>query len=114
MRQEHGARPRAWFRAGDAEPGSGAQQQLTCIDAFVEGSCTAPDLVRGRYRARSLSMDRGERVRGALQELYDRVFMLVEDYAQPEFREPGDLSDPELPAAVRAVRDGPRDSPSGG
>jgi hypothetical protein len=53
----------------------------------------------GRITAREFQ--EVERLRGPLEELFGRVFMILEDYAiAPELAEPGDLSDTELRAAV--------------
>ncbi|WP_051744776.1 hypothetical protein [Streptomyces yerevanensis] len=51
------------------------------------------------------------RVQGALGALFDRVFMILEDYSvDPELAEPGDLDDVGLQTAVHAAWDAYRHS----
>ncbi|MER6025622.1 hypothetical protein [Streptomyces sp. NPDC001851] len=98
------ARQRAWSRPSDVAPGSSAARQLELLDQLVEGTCTASDFAHGWWKARRASQMDGERIQGPLADLFDRVFMLLEDYeVEPDLREPGDLSAAELSAAVRGV-----------
>lgn len=95
---------RAWSRPGDVDPASAAARQLTLLDAFTDGTCGAPDFDHGWWEARRASQANGERVQGALEDLFDQVFMILEDYSvDPELAEPVDLDDTGLQTAVRAV-----------
>lgn len=95
---------RAWSHPGDVDPGSAAARQLTLLDAFTDGTCSAPDFAHGWWEARRVSQANGERVLGALEDLFDQVFMILEDYSvDPELAEPGDLDDAGLQTAVRAA-----------
>ncbi|MGW2486750.1 hypothetical protein ACWCV9_05945 [Streptomyces sp. NPDC001606] len=92
---------RAWSQPDEVAPTSAAARQLELLDWFIEGSCNAPDFTHGWWDARRASQANGERLRGALADLFDQVFMILEDYSvDPELAEPGDLSDAELRAAV--------------
>ncbi len=95
---------RAWSRPADVAPGSGAAQQLALLDELVTGARSAPEFAHDWWKARRTSQTNGERIQTPLAELFDRVFMILEDYAvDPDLREPGDLSDEDLRAAVREV-----------
>lgn len=96
---------RAWSRLGDVDPASATAQQLALLEAFTEaGTCSAPDFAHGWWAARRASRTNGERVRGALGDLLDEVFMILEDYeVDPDLTEPGDLDDAGLRTAVRAT-----------
>ncbi|MFS4091281.1 hypothetical protein [Streptomyces sp. AF1A] len=92
---------RAWAHPAEVDPHSAAARQLALLDAFAEGSCTASNFARDWWKERRASQANGERLRGPLEDLFDRVFMILEDYSiSPELAEPGDLSDTELRAAV--------------
>ncbi|WP_370413707.1 hypothetical protein [Streptomyces fradiae] len=98
---------RAWSRPTDVEPGSAAARQLTMLHEFIIGACSAQEFARGWWEARRESQAIGERIRGPLADLFNRVFMSLEDYAiEPDLREPGDLSDAELQAVVREIMKG--------
>ncbi|MET8828653.1 hypothetical protein ABZX40_11340 [Streptomyces sp. NPDC004610] len=95
---------RAWSRPGDVDPSSAAARQLALLAAFTDGTCGAPDFAHGWWEARRASRANGERIQGALGDLFDQVFMILEDYApEPELAEPGDLDDAALRTAVRAT-----------
>ncbi|MFJ4329190.1 hypothetical protein ACIP3A_39610 [Streptomyces tricolor] len=94
----------AWSRPAEVEPHSAAARQLDLLDAFTRGAYGAADFARDWWEARRTSQASGERLRGPLGDLFDRVFMILEDYSvHPELAEPGDLSDDELRAAVTEV-----------
>jgi hypothetical protein len=96
---------RAWSRPSDVDRGSAAARQLALIDKSTKGTCTASEFAHGWWEARRASQSNGERIQAPLGDLFDRVFMLLEDYeVSPDLREPGDLSDAELAAAVREVQ----------
>ncbi|MFI0087218.1 hypothetical protein [Streptomyces bobili] len=100
----HPPRHRAWSDAADVDPSSAAAQQLTLLDAFTHGTCTAPDFAHSWWKARRASQANGERLQGALGSLFDHVFMILEDYAvDPDLAEPGDLDDAGLRTAVVAA-----------
>ncbi|WP_432084945.1 hypothetical protein [Streptomyces sp. bgisy095] len=100
-------RRRSWRTPADVAPDSAAAEQLRLLDGFTSGRITAADFALGWYPARSASTANGERLHGPLSDLFDRVFMLLEDYTHdPSLREEGDLSDTELLAAVTALTRG--------
>ncbi|MEU8652297.1 hypothetical protein [Streptomyces sp. NPDC048737] len=71
------------------------------LDAFSDGTCGAPDFAHGWWEARRTSQAKGERVQGTLGDLFNKVFMILEDYSvDPDLTEPGDLDDAGLPTAV--------------
>ncbi|WP_416978803.1 hypothetical protein [Streptomyces sp. T028] len=95
---------RAWSHPDDVDPTSAAARQVALLRAFTDGTCGAPDFAHGWWEARRASQANGERVEGALGTLFDRVFMILEDYSvDPDLAEPGDLDDTELLTAVRAA-----------
>lgn len=96
---------RAWPRLGDVDPANATAQQLALLEAFTEaGTCGAPEFAHGWWDARRASQTNGERVRGALGDLLDEVFMILEEYSvDPDLAEPGDLDDAGLRTAVRAT-----------
>ncbi|MFJ8544168.1 hypothetical protein ACIRFH_19470 [Streptomyces sp. NPDC093586] len=95
---------RAWSHPGDVGPDSAAARQLELLDAFTDGSCSAPVFAHDWWKARRASQANGERVQGALGDLFDQVFMILEDYSvDPDLAEPGDLDDAGLQTAVRAA-----------
>lgn len=99
-------RARAWSRPGDVDPASAAARQLALLDAFTAGTCGAPDFAHGWWEARRASQANGERIQGALGDLFDQVFMILEDYSvDPDLAESGDLDDAGLRTAVRAAWD---------
>lgn len=102
----HQSLHRAWLRPSDVESGSAAAEQLRLLDDFSAEVCSAPEFAHAWWEARRASQASGERIQGPLEDLFGGVFMLLEDYAvDPDLREPGDLSDAELLAAVRHICD---------
>jgi hypothetical protein len=107
----HPPEHRAWSHLDDVDPTSAAARQVTLLHAFTDGTCSAPDFAHGWWEARRASRANGERVQGALGALFDRVFMILEDYSvDPELAEPGDLDDAGLQTAVHAAWDAYRHS----
>ncbi|MFD9433038.1 hypothetical protein [Streptomyces sp. NPDC060002] len=97
---------RAWSQPGDVDPASAAARQLALLDSFTDGTCGAPDFAHGWWEARRASQANGERLQGALGDLFDQVFMILEDYSvDPDLAEPGDLDDAGLQTSVRTVWD---------
>ncbi|GGT23324.1 hypothetical protein GCM10010271_28590 [Streptomyces kurssanovii] len=95
---------RPGFHPDDVAPTSAAARQLALLNAFTAGLCSAPDCAHGWWQARRTSQANGERVRGALGDLFDQVFMIFEDYSiEPDLAEPGDLDDDELRTAVHGA-----------
>ncbi|MEV6617183.1 hypothetical protein AB0N31_25705 [Streptomyces sp. NPDC051051] len=95
---------KAWSRPCDVDPSSAAARQLALLDAFTDGTCGAPDFAHGWWKARRASQANGERVQGALGDLFGQVFMILEDYSvDPGLAEPGDLDDAGLRTAVNAA-----------
>jgi hypothetical protein len=81
-------------------------RQLALLNAFTAGLCSAPDFAHGWWQARRTSQAKGERALGALGDLFDQDFMILEDYSiEPHLAEPGDLDDDELRSAVRGARE---------
>ncbi|MCF4140879.1 hypothetical protein L1856_34630 [Streptomyces sp. Tue 6430] len=95
---------KAWSCADEVDRASAAAQQLALLDAFTEENCGAPEFARGWWEARRASQANGERIQGALGDLFDEVFMILEDYSvDPGLAEPGDLDDAGLQTAVTAA-----------
>ncbi|MFE7137392.1 hypothetical protein ACFVAG_06560 [Streptomyces sp. NPDC057644] len=91
----------AWKYPRDVPTATATSQQLALMRDVAAGRCTGTEFAVGWLDARRLSHERGERVRDPLETLLDRVFSLLEDYSiDPQFKEPGDLSDDELKNAV--------------
>jgi hypothetical protein len=94
----------AWSHPRDVAPDSAAARQLELLNAFTDGACSASDFAHDWWEARRASQANGERVQGALGDLFDQVFMILEDYSvDPDLAEPGDLDDAGLQTAVRAA-----------
>lgn len=97
----------AWSHVADIDPASAAARQLALLGELTDGTRSAPDFAREWWEARRTSQANGERVRGPVADLFDRVFMILEDYSiDPDLSEPGDLSDAELRDAVSEAWDG--------
>lgn len=91
----------AWKYARDVPEATATGRQLALMRDVAAGRCTGAEFAVGWLDARRRSQQRGERVRDPLETLLDRVFSLLEDYSiDPQFKEPGDLSDDELKNAV--------------
>jgi hypothetical protein len=104
---EYPSRYRAWSLRTEVEHGSTTERQLELLAGFTNGELTAPEFAQEWWKAQRESKAHGERIRGKLKELFDETFMILEDYSiDPEFREPGDLSDTELQVAVRTLLNG--------
>ncbi|QYX77778.1 colicin immunity domain-containing protein [Streptomyces akebiae] len=94
----------AWSDPADVPLGSAAAQLLALLDKFVGGTCSAPEFAHGWWEARRASRANGERIQGPLADLFDRVFMTLEDYSvDPELWEPGELTDSELKTAIQEI-----------
>ncbi|WP_286252784.1 colicin immunity domain-containing protein [Streptomyces graminofaciens] len=97
---------RAWAYPADVSPGSEVGRQLSLLNEFTDGTRSAPEFARDWWEARRASQANGERIQAPLSDLFDQVFMMLEDYAvDPDLREPGDLTDAEIQAAVREIWD---------
>lgn len=91
----------AWSHSADVAPNTAAAHQLRLLRDFTNGTVSAPDFAHTWWQARRTSQANGERLRGPLADLFDRVLMLLEDYeVDPQLAEPTDLSATELHAAV--------------
>ncbi|MFJ3663208.1 hypothetical protein ACIPPM_22395 [Streptomyces sp. NPDC090119] len=105
----------AWAHPEDVTPNTTTAQHLYLLQEFTEGTLPAPAFARAWWQTRRTAQANGERVRGPLEELLDRVFMLLEDYeVEPHLAEPGDLSDVELRRAIAELwqqRGGPGPPP---
>ncbi|WP_151772436.1 hypothetical protein [Streptomyces abyssomicinicus] len=97
----HPPRNRAWSRPEEVAPDSAAARLLALLAAFTQGPCTAPEFARGWWENHRISQANGERIREPLADLFDQVFLTLEDYAvEPDLAEPGDLDDAGLREAV--------------
>ncbi|MFC7963326.1 hypothetical protein [Streptomyces cinereoruber] len=103
----HPPRHHAWSDPSAVAPDSTTARQLHLLDDFASGRIAAAVFALAWHPARRTAQANGERLRGPLSDLFDGVFALLEDYTHdPSLREPGDLSDAELLAAVRALTRG--------
>lgn len=97
---------RAWSHLDDIDPTSAAARLVALLHAFTDGTCSAPDFAHGWWKTQRVFQANGERAQGALADLFDRVFMILEDYSvDPDLAEPGDLDDAELQTSVRTAWD---------
>ena len=95
---------REWASGQDVEPGSGVADQLALMTSLVAGEISAQSFAPAWWDAWRRERDGGERTRGALGEALHGIFFVLEDYAaDPSLREPGDMTDEELVAKVRAA-----------
>ncbi|MGW5305601.1 hypothetical protein ACWERF_16920 [Streptomyces griseoluteus] len=71
---------------------------------FTQDTLPAPAFAQAWWQTRRAARSNGERVRDPLQELFNHVFLLLEDYeVAPGLAEPTDLTAAELRAAVTEV-----------
>jgi hypothetical protein len=81
-------------------------RQLALLNEFVNGTRSSSDFAHDWWDARRISQANGERLKAPLSDLFDRVFMILEDYtSDPDLREAGDLTDGELHAVIRELWD---------
>ncbi|MFI9393009.1 hypothetical protein ACIG53_19205 [Streptomyces bauhiniae] len=99
----------AWSDAAEVPPDTATAHHLDLLREFSNGTLPAPAFAHAWWQTRRTAQSNGERIRGPLQELFDHVFLLLEDYeVAPELAEPTDLTTTELRAAViEAYRNGP-------
>ncbi|MFC9287179.1 hypothetical protein [Streptomyces sp. NPDC057052] len=62
MAAAHSPDHKVWSRPGDVVPASAAARQLALLDAFIDGTCDAPDFAHGWWKARRASQSNGERL----------------------------------------------------
>ncbi|ATY10596.1 hypothetical protein CU254_09070 [Amycolatopsis sp. AA4] len=94
----------SWAKRSEAPAESGVGRRLAAMESFVRGEVTGPEFARTWYAARMLSLERNERSRGPLGKVLNHLFFVLEDYPiDPALREPGDPTDEELLAEVRAA-----------
>ncbi|MGV9785856.1 hypothetical protein [Streptomyces sp. NPDC003435] len=92
---------RAWSHPEDVPPNTATAQHLHQLQEFTDGTLPGFTFARTWLQTRRTAQSNGERIRGPLEELFGRVFMLLEDYeVEPHLAEPGDLSAVELRTAV--------------
>ncbi|MFC4532026.1 hypothetical protein [Sphaerisporangium dianthi] len=101
----------------EAVPASAIGRQLDLMRSLACGDLDAAGFAPAWLAARRRALTAGERARGTVERALDDVFFALEDYAaDPALREPGDLTDDELKALVRAVLgrlgDSPRSTPA--
>ncbi|MER7308670.1 colicin immunity domain-containing protein [Streptomyces griseoluteus] len=98
----------AWSHPAEVPPDTATAHHLHLLEEFTHGTLPAPAFAHAWWQTRRTTESNGERIRGPLEELFDRVFLLLEDYeVDPELAEPTDLTATELQAAVsEAYRNG--------
>lgn len=85
---------------GPPPPPPGVAEQLRLMGELDAGRISVPAFGRAWWRAR----DADERVRDPLQGVIDAVFWVLEEYPlDPTLREPGDPTDADILATVRAA-----------
>ncbi|MGW6447710.1 hypothetical protein [Lentzea sp. NPDC055074] len=92
---------RIWATVHDAEPGSAVSEQIALMTAVVAGEISPPAFASKWMDASRRELHHGERVGGALGLALHDVFFVIEDYAEPDLWQPGDLNDEELVVKVR-------------
>ncbi|MEU9920450.1 hypothetical protein AB0H51_03850 [Streptomyces griseoluteus] len=91
----------AWSHPAEVPPDTATAHLLHLLGEFTHGTLPASAFAHAWWQTRRTSQSNGERVRGPLEELFDHVFLLLEDYeVAPELAGPADLTDAELQAAV--------------
>ncbi|WP_162834360.1 hypothetical protein [Amycolatopsis circi] len=94
----------AWAKRSEVPAESGVGRQVAAMESFVRGEVTGSEFARTWYAARMLSLERNERLRGPLGRVLNHLFFVLEDYPiDPTLRDPGDTTDEELLAEVRAA-----------
>ena len=85
---------------GPPPPPPGVAEQLRLMGELDAGRLTVSEFGRAWFHARNA----GERVRAPLQTVLDEVFWVLEDYPlDPTGREPGNPTDEDVVATVRAA-----------
>ncbi|SDN29123.1 hypothetical protein SAMN04488074_1444 [Lentzea albidocapillata subsp. violacea] len=92
---------REWATMHEVEPGSAVSEQVALMTSVVAGEISPPAFASKWMNASSRRQNHGERVSGALGTALHDVFFVIEDYAEPDLWEPGDLNDEELVIKVR-------------
>ncbi|MEV7199786.1 hypothetical protein [Streptomyces griseoluteus] len=94
----------AWSHPADVPPATATAHHLHLLRQFTQGTLPAPAFAQAWWQTRRTAQSNGERVRGSLQELFNHVLLLLEDYeVAPDLAEPTDLTAAELRAAVTEV-----------
>ncbi|MFF4418362.1 hypothetical protein ACFYY8_38035 [Streptosporangium sp. NPDC001559] len=87
-------------------PGSGVAEQLALMRSLARGEMSAAAFMPAWLAARRHALTEGEHVPDPVDRVLTDVFYDLEDYtADPDLREPGDMSDGELTSRVRAALD---------
>ncbi|MFB7779669.1 hypothetical protein [Streptomyces bauhiniae] len=91
----------AWSHPAEVPPDTATAHHLHLLREFTGGHLPAPTFAHTWWQTRRTAQSNSERVRGPLRELFNHVFLLLEDYeVAPELAEPIDLTATELRAAV--------------
>ncbi|MFG3047281.1 hypothetical protein ACGFZR_20415 [Streptomyces sp. NPDC048241] len=91
----------AWSHRAEVTPNTATAQHLHLLEEFTDGTLPAHAFARTWWQTRRTAQSNGERIRGPLEELFDRVLALLEDYeVEPRLAEPDDLSEAELRTAI--------------
>jgi hypothetical protein len=93
-----------WSSSSEVSPGSAVDTQLSLMRKLVAGTIQAKDFESAWWEARRRDQEEGERASGPLSDILRAASSAVEDYvADPELRDPGDLDDEGLVAAIAEV-----------
>ncbi|MDX6431842.1 MAG: hypothetical protein QOE54_4208 [Streptosporangiaceae bacterium] len=96
-----------WSRASQVSPGSAVDTHLSLMRELVAGTIEPRDFETAWWETRRRDMEEGERASGQLSDALRAASSTVEDYvADPELRDPGDLDDEALVAAIAEVLKG--------
>ncbi|MEW2318748.1 hypothetical protein [Streptomyces bauhiniae] len=98
----------AWSHPAEVPPNTATAHHLHLLQEFTNGTLPAPTFAHTWWQTHRTAQSNGERIQGPLEELFNHVFLLLENYeVAPELAEPTDLTATELQAAVtEAYRNG--------
>lgn len=95
-------REHSWGSPADVVPESNTARQLHLMRLLTSGEMDPSRFAREWLDSRRRASASGERVRKPLASVLDAVFSCLDDYSiDPQFAEPGDLTDEELVARVQ-------------
>lgn len=101
---EYPALTPVWAKRSEVPDDSGVARQLAVMESLVRGELSGSEFSRTWGAARQLSNARGERLQTPFYQALDHLFFVLEEYPiDPALRDPGDVTDEELLAEVRAV-----------
>lgn len=95
---------RVWAKRSEVPADSGVARQLAAMESLVRGELSGPEFSRAWGAAWQLANERGERLEIPFYEVLNHLFFVLEDYPiDPTLRDPGDVTDEQLAAEVRAA-----------